>query len=100
VHTISDKCLGKALISKDTSNKILEKGGLTSADKARFLLNNIEATVTRKPELFDTVVTILRKDKSNEHIADALTTEVQDLKNREGPNPAVSRKRQACLQLS
>lgn len=79
VKMMSDKCLGKRLISRETSNKILEKDSI-NAEKARLLLKNIEDTVT--PKLFEEFVTILEEEESHENLAETLRMELQDIKDR------------------
>lgn len=81
VNTLSDKCLGKAIVTDETSRKILEQNS-TCANKARILLNNVKTAVLSKPELFDKFVTILEEDQSHEDLGELLRTELQDLKNR------------------
>lgn len=81
VNTLSDKCLEKALVTEETSRKILEQDS-TSADKARRLLNNVKTAIKSKPELFEEFVTILKEDQSHECLGETLRIELQDLKDR------------------
>ena len=81
VTTIADKCLGKGLISQETSSKISEINSI-NLDKARLLLENLKATVIGTPTSLSTFITILEEEKSHKNIVEILTNEVQALKNR------------------
>ena len=62
------------MIAEETSLQISELGS-TKASKARILLTNVTTTITEKPGLFETFVTILEEE--SEHLAKILRTEVR-----------------------
>ena len=59
VHTVSDHCLAKELITEEVYKEVLESSGSTDTDKARILLSAIKDAVATNNSCFEEFLNIL-----------------------------------------
>lgn len=80
VMDLSDKCLGKNLISREVHDEIMQTD--IKGNKARLLLKSISDRIQERKDTYKDFIAILEEDPYCDEAAKSLSCELQDVENR------------------